>query len=411
MARSRGGWRKGLALLTIGCGLVGWILANRATSAALDSIARDKAELKGLGIPVEPKDFATPVADANNAYTYYEKALAKRKGLPNLDKGQVAATMRDISGLEKMLAPYTDVLALAKEGAAKEVCNFKRDWANPNSIGFYKPSGILFKEIWRPCLLQAELDCLRGRFQSGIAWLEVAETIAIHINEPTLIGMFHYHAAEGEVVHRAATLIRRHGDRPDFRGLMRDFVASMPPLPNLRLAMGADAVYIDTMMDDPASMLSSSTTLSIKGRLSLLRIRWLQEAVRAKMYSEYLAITKDISPHPEKWGQSQKAFADQSIRIKADTSFVGGYVDLFIPSLATIATIPTEMLAQRRLLAAELLLLENTKLPPDAPMDPYSGKPFPTREFEGRLEAYSVGKDLIDGKADPKTDVVLTYGP
>jgi hypothetical protein len=411
MALRKGGWKRLLLIVPIGCGLVGWFLANRAGNAAQESIGRDKAALKALGIPVEPKDFATPVADADNAFTYYEKALAKRKGLPNLDKGQVAATMRDISGLEKMLAPYAEVLALAKEGATKEVCNFKRDWANPNSIGFYSPSVLSLKEIWRPCLLQAELDCLRGRFQSGLVWLKVAETIAVHLNEPTLIGTFHYHAAEGEVVHRAATLIRRHGDRADFREPMRDFVASMPPLPNLQLAMGADALFLDTMMDTPADMLSSGATLSNKARLSLLNMRWLQDAVKAKLYSEYLAITKDLSSDPEQWAQSLKAFADQSTRIKADTSFVGGYLDLFIASLAPVATIPTEMLARRRLLAAELLLLENTKLPLDAPIDPYSGKPFLTREFQGRLEAYSVGKDLADGRADPKTDVVLTYGP
>lgn len=399
-----------LAIVVVG-GLTGWGLSMRVESAAKRSIAADKAALKALGIPVEPKDFTTGVSDQENAWTFYKQAIDQAPAASELNRARIAAEMTDISGLEKMLAPFQKALALVARGAEKEVCDFGRDWSNPNKPGFYAPKSSEYRRLLEPCLRQADLDCMKGRFQSAGRWLSVGARLAFHWEEPTLVGLMDRAMLEEEVLHCAATLLRRHGGRPEFRAALREFLDSLPPMPNLQKSFGAETIYFLPMMEEASSMGSSSDPLGDRVRLMLLGPKWLNHAVAARMYSAYREAVEACSPDPEAWQKNQKALADMKLRISADTSFVGWYVDKFIPAITAVAAYPTTMLARRRILDAELKLLEQGPGAKGLPLDPFSQKPLPYRNLDGRLEPYSVGENLADDHALPKDDVILRHAP
>ena len=411
MARGKGGWRKWMLAIVVVGGLTGWGLSMRVESAAKRSIAADKAALKALGVHVEPKDFATGVSEEQNAWTYYRLAIGKAPATSELNGARIAAEMTDISGLERTLAPFQGTLELVAKGAQREVCDFNRNWEKTNKPGFYTPKSGDYQRLLEPCLRQADLDCLRGRFQSAGRWLSVGARLAFHWEEPTLVGLMDRAMLEEEVLHCAATLLRRHGGRPKFRAALREFLDSLPAMPNFQKSFGAETIYILPMMEDASSMGSPSDPLGDRVRLMLLGPKWLNHAVAAKMYSAYREAVEACSSDPEAWQKNQKALADMKLRVAADTSFVGWYANKFTPAITAIGAYPTTMLARRRILDAELELLEQGPGAKGLPLDPFSKKPLPYRNLNGRLEPYSVGENLADDHGLPKDDVTLRHAP
>lgn len=203
-------------------------------------------------MPLELKDIGLPanVPAKDNAAPFYTKAAAFLEGIPSEERADLEKQLSDASLIPGSLpqtvrdtrARIAPIIALARQGAAKPRCDFKRDY----SLGFeiLLPEYAYLKSLVKLMSIDAVLDAKEGNLELSLAKLGACMKIAQHASgeDSLLIGMLVQVACDAITARRFEQVISMNAGNSSGLARIEAAMRKFPPLPSFRKAIESDFV-------------------------------------------------------------------------------------------------------------------------------------------------------------------------
>ncbi|MGV3615330.1 MAG: hypothetical protein ACO1SV_08355 [Fimbriimonas sp.] len=374
------------------------------------------------GIPIEPSDLARPIPAERNAAVFYAKACKilegddmKAPGVAISNANGSKASIVELRAAEKALQSLRPALDLVERGAALPDCDFNRDWSLGPNVMF--PEFARLKSAAKALAVRAEIASARGDWQAALRDVRTGYRLARHTGEePILIGMLVEVSLEN-ITHAAfRRVVSDHGRDPAFLTAASRLQAEIGALPSLRRAMGGEVVMgrIAIPMIDSSAVLSPTSHSSGEEKPFFLERAFfksppVQGAFEVKLLQYWRQTYRDLPKDPADWEGGLKAMEKLDISLAADQSLANRANQTLMPVFSQSAIVVGKVIADRRLNAIALRLLEQRaqagEFPKTLPtawgqdaIDPFTHKPFLYRREGKGFRLWSVSADRVDDK-------------
>jgi hypothetical protein len=395
-------------------------------------LQRELARGEAFGLPSDPEQYQRSIDPANNAAATYQEAISLWNELTVGQETFVDSFLKnptpenDIEAAEQELARYRKVFDLLDAASQKPDLCFDRRYFNAAREPFTQLAPL--RQFVRLRILRSRLHVFRGDFAGAYRELQRAASIARHLrldNQSSIVILVQisirrliFRALESTLcVHgrnhnapmNADQVISALGAFPRFRDAIRgDYAFALGGMSLLR-----DAEYrakVLTEIPKVDQFLSRTPKARIQDFFAncFFSTPLYQDLLASELIRYHVELFRLAPPRADAFVELLLLPGLARPQYRVSSYFTGFRLGRIHRITAQIPKALATAFAKEnlvRILAHSLALAEGFEIPPDFPLDPFSGKPFRAKETADGFQIWSVGPNL----RAPTRDCVVQF--